>query len=247
MQKTFLSVSVAAVAVITLLSVRIQLSQASAESLDDSAFSSSNATTVALEQTLASSTPASTAETQGATTAPSEHKAAAAPVAHSVAQSASPQKQSSPRTLGTAEQYPDRLIIPSIGVNVPIVAVGVNSKGEMAVPPGNSDEVGWYNGGPMPGSVGTAVLDAHVFAAFKSLRNLAVGGDIYVQTKGGSKLHFKVRDSRIYELSELTSNMLFGSTGDRRLNLITCAGTYVPSIGTYDHRLVDYAVFVAEE
>jgi len=249
MQKTFLFASVIIVSSITLLSVRLQLNQASADTLADvSATPAAATTTVALDQTTPQAAIASTAPSSATAPATTPAKASPAPAASAPKKAAAATISSSgAKTLGTSEQYPEKLIIPALNITVPIVAVGVNSKGEMAVPPGNTDEVGWYKGGPMPGSVGSAVLDAHVFAAFKTLRNLPVGADIYVLTKGGSKLHFVIKDSRVYTLSELTSTMLFGNKGERDLNLITCAGTYVPSIGTYDHRLVDYAEFVDEE
>jgi sortase (surface protein transpeptidase) len=150
-------------------------------------------------------------------------------------------------TLGTDDQYPVRLIIPSIDLSSPIVPVGVNSKGEMAVPSGSTNNIGWYKGGPMPGSPGSAVLDAHVFAALKDLRYVKVGDPVYVLTKGGTRLRFIVKESTVFTLSEITSDILFGRSGGRWLNIITCAGAYIPSLGTYDHRLVDFALFDGEE
>lgn len=150
-------------------------------------------------------------------------------------------------TLGTSAQYPARLLIPSIGIGVDIVPVGLNDKGEMDVPSGATSNVGWYKGGTIPGNVGSAVLDAHVYAAFQELQHVRLGSYVYVQTSGNTKLRFKVVDSRFYTLSELTPAILFGQTDARRLNLITCAGTFVPSINTYDHRLVVFTIFDGEE
>jgi hypothetical protein len=150
-------------------------------------------------------------------------------------------------TVGTPEQYPVRLIIPSIGLDAPIQAVGVNAKGEMDVPDGSTNNIGWYKGGPMPGSYGSAVLDAHVFAALKDLRYAKIGDPVYVLTKGGTRLRFTIKESTVFTLSELTSTILFGRGGGQWLNIITCAGTYIPSLGTYDHRLVDFALFENEE
>jgi LPXTG-site transpeptidase (sortase) family protein len=136
-----------------------------------------------------------------------------------------------------------RLNIPSIGLNDPIVNVGVDSTGAMAVPNGKTNEVGWYDGGPMPGQVGSAVLDAHIFAAFTKLNQVSVGDDIYVQ-ENGQTLHFVVTAVKEFALSQITSQDLFVPTSDRDLNLITCAGKLTPDHSTYDHRLVVYSTLV---
>lgn len=139
---------------------------------------------------------------------------------------------------------PERLVIPSIDLNVPVVGVGVNGSGEMDVPDGSSKSVGWYKYGTLPGNWGSAVLDAHVFAAFSDLRSVKVGSDIYVKTSEGENLHFVVTDSRLYKLGELPPEYLFARADARRLNLITCAGKLLPDGSTYDHRLVVYAELV---
>ncbi len=140
-------------------------------------------------------------------------------------------------------ETPVRLIIPSIHLDTDIISVGLNSKGEMAVPSGDTSHVGWYKYGPKPGQRGSAVLDAHVFAAFDDLRYLKVGSDVIVQTSSGQRLRFVVRESTVYRLNELTSKMLFGRSGDRWLNLITCAGQPTSDGSTYTHRLVVYSTF----
>lgn len=139
---------------------------------------------------------------------------------------------------------PQELSIPSIGLAAPIIPVGVNAKGEMDVPPGSTQEVGWYADGTVPGAPGSAVIDAHVFAAFASLHNIRIGDDVYVFTNAGTKLHFKVTAMRTYPLAEVSAEALFNASGARQLNLITCAGKYIPSQQTYDHRLVVFTTLV---
>jgi LPXTG-site transpeptidase (sortase) family protein len=149
------------------------------------------------------------------------------------------------KSLGKVTAHPVRLIIPSIGLNAPIESVGLNEKGEMDVPDGNSTDVGWYRGGTIPGNIGSAVIDAHVYAAFEKLRYLKVGSEVYVENSAGERLTFTVNDSRVYQLGELTSGMLFGKKDGRRLNLITCAGEPTTDGSTYTHRLVVYTTRVA--
>lgn len=109
------------------------------------------------------------------------------------------------------------------------------------MPNGSTSDIGWFSGGVIPGTVGTAVMDAHVFAGFSMLRVLKVGDDIYVTDANGQQVHFVVMATKTYALSELTPDMLFEETTGRHLNLITCAGSLTPDHTTYDHRLIVYA------
>jgi LPXTG-site transpeptidase (sortase) family protein len=171
----------------------------------------------------------------------------AKPVPQTIASKHNNASESTPESAPqTAPDFPRVLAIPSIKLNAPIVSVGINEKGEMDVPPGYSNAVGWYQYGTSPGEVGSAVIDAHVYAAFNNLRYVKVGSEIDVATANGKTLRFKVEDSRVYKLGEIPLDYLFSRTDAKRLNLITCAGKFIPSLNTYDHRLVVYATLVEE-
>jgi sortase A len=135
---------------------------------------------------------------------------------------------------------PTRLTIPSINLNDAIIPVGLTDAGAMAVPSGSTSNVGWYEDGVIPGDAGSAVLDAHVFAAFSKLNQVKAGDSIYVTDAQGDTLRFVVNKVETYALADITSQMLFAPTNDRDLNLITCAGKLTPDHSTYDHRLVIY-------
>ncbi len=148
---------------------------------------------------------------------------------------------------GTEPEQPVLLSIPAIGLKSPVIPVGVNKKGEMDVPDGDSNAVGWYKYGTLPGNIGSAVIDAHVFAAFAKLRQLKAGGDIYVTDKNGQTLRFKVDSTKTYALSAMdkaVARTIFNRDDDRHLTLITCAGSLTRDRSTYDHRLVIYATLV---
>jgi sortase (surface protein transpeptidase) len=141
---------------------------------------------------------------------------------------------------------PVRLVIPSIGLNARIKGVGANAKGAMVVPSGASKSVGWYKNGVVPGQTGSAVIDAHVFAAFSKLKYLKSGADVYVTMTDGATLHFVVSDAQTYALAALSSKQqLFRPTQSADLNLITCAGSLTKDRSTYDHRLVVYTTLVS--
>lgn len=150
-------------------------------------------------------------------------------------------------TAVAAGDKPVRLLIPSLGVNANVQDVGIAASGNMAVP-SNFTDVAWYRYGPVPGEVGSAVMDGHVdnglslAGVFKHLSDIKVGDDIYVKNQNGQTLHFKVSDIELYPYKSVPTDQIFNPKDTARLNLITCDGTWVQGQRTYDHRLVVYSV-----
>jgi sortase A len=140
-------------------------------------------------------------------------------------------------------EYPVRIVIPSIQLNAPVQHVGINSLGEMDVPDGTTPNVGWYQYGPLPGDLGNAVMDAHVFAAFKKLRYAKIGDEISVVTAGGAAKRFLITDSRVYPVSDVPMQAIFSGESEG-LVLITCARKFLPHLNTYSHRLVVSATLI---
>jgi hypothetical protein len=71
--------------------------------------------------------------------------------------------------LATVTHVPTRLRIPAIGVDAPVLPVGVQSGGGLAIPPDPAD-VGWWAGGGFPGQpTGAVVLAGHIDSAVSGL------------------------------------------------------------------------------
>ena len=138
---------------------------------------------------------------------------------------------------------PMYLYIPSINLFSNMQGVGIDKKGNMDVPSGKTNNVGWYEYGTMPGNTGTAVLDAHNTAAFKNLKNVPVGSDIYILTQKGKIMHFVVREAQVYSMKTLKPSTLFAQAGHPQINLITCAGKNLGG-GDATHRLIVSAQLV---
>jgi len=147
-------------------------------------------------------------------------------------------------TLHPEARYPTQIVIPSVQINSWVEQVGVNSAGEMEVPDGTGNNVGWYKFGTVPGENGSAVMDAHVYAAFKKLKNAKIGSSIYVLNAKGETLHFKIISSKVYPVSGVPMNAIFTDASGKYLNLITCEGRFIRSLDTYDKRRVVYAELV---
>ena len=140
---------------------------------------------------------------------------------------------------------PARLQIPALNIDANVQHVGENAKGAMMAP-SNFTDVAWYKYGTVPGHVGSAVIDGHVdnglalAGVFKHLGDIKKGDDVYIVDENGQKLHFIVVDIETYPYDSPPADIIFGQTDAARLNLITCAGTWVRGQRTYNERLVIY-------
>ncbi|MGC9602704.1 MAG: class F sortase [Minisyncoccia bacterium] len=152
---------------------------------------------------------------------------------------------STPTGLGASFNGPSRLIIPSIGVDAHIQSVGLywNGDGTMSIPT-NFTDVAWYNGGPLPGALGSAVIDGHLDgrnvkeAVFYNLGSLTLGDVVEVVDNDGAVLKFSVVAVKTYDYNATTTDIFDGDTSQSRLNLITCAGSWDKTQGIYNKRVV---------
>jgi len=154
---------------------------------------------------------------------------------------------------------PLRLLIPRIGLNAGILALGPAENGAMQAPQrgGPHDpvwsDVYWWDVGTIPGQIGNAVIAGHVDrpdgspATFTSLDKLQVGDSIEVQTAGGQTLYFRVTEkatpsANVRSSNDPTMGRIFGPALEPHLNLITCWGQW--NGNSFDQRLVIYSTLV---
>jgi sortase (surface protein transpeptidase) len=142
---------------------------------------------------------------------------------------------------------PVRLVIPVIEINASIESVDIRSDGDLATPTRHPwEDVGWYDLGPLPSERGSAVIDGHLDrpggypAVFWRLRDIRVGGDVQVISSAGKALHFRVTRIAYYSPDKAPLQDIFGNLGGRYLNLITCAGDWIPGQHQTTLRLVVY-------
>jgi len=141
---------------------------------------------------------------------------------------------------------PTELIIPKLNIDAKVLEMGITAKGNMEAPH-NFTDVGWYEYGTIPGNIGSAVIDGHVDnglslpAVFKNLKTLQKGDDIFVM-ESSTQLHFVVTDIERYYYTSAPLSLIFNAKDGRRLNLITCDGSWVTADKTDDHRIVVFAI-----
>ncbi len=131
---------------------------------------------------------------------------------------------------------PVHLLIPSIKVNAFVEPVSVLANGELETPTQNPwYNVGWYESGTLPGEQGSAVIDGHLDrpggtpAVFWNLHHIHTGAAVIVIDAQGRNIHFHVTRVAFYQPQSAPLQEIFGNAGGTYLNLITCAGDWIPS------------------
>jgi hypothetical protein len=149
----------------------------------------------------------------------------------------------------SATAPPIRLRIPAIHVSTRIVDEGLGTDGALQVPPltdAGVHEVGWYDLGPTPGQVGSAIIVGHVDSyqaagVFYDLGLLVPGNAIEVTLANGKTVHFTVTSVHEYSKAHFPAAEVYGSEPYQALRLITCGGAFDAATGHYLSNIVAYA------
>jgi LPXTG-site transpeptidase (sortase) family protein len=131
------------------------------------------------------------------------------------------------------------LSIPAIGLTEEITAVGADENRQIGIP---DRIVGWFNGSAsLSAPSGTSFLDGHSDRVFRNLKNLSVGQIITIAQSGVTR-DYQIEQKFVMALTDIKMlEILDYYRGGRGIALMTCAGNWVPQIGTYDARLIIYA------
>jgi len=145
-----------------------------------------------------------------------------------------------------------RLVIPSQGIDAPVVVKGVDAAGVMQSPD-NAYDTAWYDFSARPGYGGNAVFSGHVDyinvgkAVFWNLKDLKPGDVIEVRLEDGTVYRYGVTVLRQYDAATAPVEEIVGPTPKDSVTLITCSGTFSRSSGQYDKRLVVRAERLLED
>ena len=135
------------------------------------------------------------------------------------------------------------LAIPRFSVDAPIVVLGVDDDGVMETPDGPL-KVAWYDFSARPGFGSNAVFSGHVdyynygAAVFWNLKDLEQDDIIELRLEDGTVYQYEVFSRNQYRASDAPIQEIVGRTDAEVITLITCGGTFDPSIGQYDDRVV---------
>ncbi|TXL88579.1 class F sortase [Streptomyces sp. IB2014 016-6] len=130
-----------------------------------------------------------------------------------------------------ARSVPVGLRIPAVGVDTPVIRLGLAPDGSMQVPPVTADDrAGWYRHSPTPGRVGPSVITGHVTVGaygdgvFRHLARLRRGDRVTVRLENGTAAVFAVDAVRKVAKADFPADDVYGDVDRPELRLITCGG-----------------------
>lgn len=141
--------------------------------------------------------------------------------------------ETSPEAASTpiARSTPVRLRIPDIGVDTPLMRLGLAPDRTVQVPPVAAHApAGWYQGSPAPGQRGPSVILGHVTVGrygdgvFLRLSRLRPGAHAVVRLADGTSATFTVDAVRTVAKDRFPTREVYGDTDRPELRLITCGG-----------------------
>ncbi|GAA2536389.1 class F sortase [Streptomyces levis] len=144
------------------------------------------------------------------------------------------------------DALPQRVDIPGLGVQAPVVARGLDAHGALDPPPYDQPGVvGWYAGGVAPGAPGTALLVGHVDtdtrpAVFYRASALRPGQTIRVIRADAKVAEFTVESVQVLSRDRFDAHQAYGprESGRAELRLITCGGSFDRTTRSYTANVV---------
>ena len=138
---------------------------------------------------------------------------------------------------------PKKIMIQKIGVDAYVQKVGIDQDKKIAVP-NNVHLAAWFTESVRPGENGLSIIDGHVSGrktegVFKNLKNLQKGDTFNIERGNGTKLTFKVFETRTVPEGEAAA-ILFSQNPKvlSQLNLITCGGEFNKKSQQYSDRVI---------
>ncbi len=136
----------------------------------------------------------------------------------------------------------------TVGMQSPLVQVGLNPDGTIEVPVAY-DTAAWYRLGPIPGSLGPAVIVGHVDSyqgpgVFFTLGAMRPGAIIDVTRVDATVAHFRVDAVNSYPKNHFPTAAVYGPIDYAGLRVITCGGVFDQTTRSYESNTVVFASLV---
>ena len=180
---------------------------------------------------------------------PEETQEEAEPVVEEETTDPTPATANSGVNLSVAPEAPRSIVINKLGINAPVIGLGLTSGGAIDTP-ANIWHAGWYNKSAKPGTTGATFIDGHSSAEGGALfgqLNKLIKGDTFQVVRGDGKAitYVVVEKKRVDRNNVDMASMLrpYGNA-EHGLNIMTCIGDWIPAEQTLTDRLLVYAIEV---
>lgn len=136
-----------------------------------------------------------------------------------------------------------RLVAPALGIDAPVITLGVDVYGTMESPD-NPTDVAWYNFSALPGEGSNVVMAGHLDfagygpAVFYNLKNARRGDEVHLVLSDGSIARYRVTGVTTYDEATAPVQEIVGPTDHEVITLITCGGSFDRLSREYDKRVV---------
>jgi LPXTG-site transpeptidase (sortase) family protein len=137
---------------------------------------------------------------------------------------------------------PVRILVPSIKVDAKVEVLEVVA--DALQDPSNGDDVAWYKETGKPGQEGNSVFAGHLNwygqpeAVFFAIDQLKEGDEIIVRDHGCGEFTYLVEWAELIQVADADMKEITGPSDEKMITLITCGGTWDPSISEYLERTV---------
>jgi len=142
-----------------------------------------------------------------------------------------------------------RVQLPTLGIEAPIVRVGIDSTERMVVPT-NARDVAWLDQGGIPGRTQNVVLAGHIAynriaGSFNRIGDLRPGDEIVVAIED-KQLRYRVVFNCSFPRDTTLAETIMGYTREPSLTLISCGGVFDTAARTHTNRIAVRAELIDE-
>jgi LPXTG-site transpeptidase (sortase) family protein len=142
---------------------------------------------------------------------------------------------------------PQRIDIPSLKLEAPLMKLGLTKEGDVELPPYEKPHLaGWYKGSAVPGEPGASVIIGHVdtkktAAVFYRLRQVRKGAEVKVTRSDGKVARYRVDKIEQVPKERFPAERVYLEDG---LRLVTCGGAFDWAERQYRDNIIVYASLI---
>ncbi len=150
-----------------------------------------------------------------------------------------------PAVITSDPAAPVAITIPAIELVAPVQTLGLVPGSNQIATPTDINLAGWFDRSTRPSGWGTVFIDGHNPGVFAGLARLTPDDIITLRTADAATYTYRVRENRLVDNSQIDlAALLYPEGVESALVLMTCAGSFVEEIATYDQRTIIIASLI---